>query len=114
MDNGGADERFRRSTLIEHTRVDLNEFLETAGDKIIHIGRMFPRMTATGPVEFRMGATDTPNGQLVWRPWQIFDDGYAVDFHGAGRYLSYQIRPKDGSQFALSSMDLEFSVVGEQ
>ncbi len=110
--------RFRRDVFIEHSRIDLKEWLPVAGDKVVYISRAYPRYTGNGRLEIRFGVASTTDSAIQWEPWQEFDmsTDYAVDFRAAGRYLAYQVRPvgQETPSFACSGFDLEWAVVGEQ
>ncbi len=110
--------RLRRNVLIEHERIDLEEWLQTSGDKVVYISRAYPQYSGNGQLEIRFGVANTTNDSVQWEAWQTFDmaTDYAVDFRAAGRYLAYQVRPvgQTTPNFACSGFDLEWAVVGEQ
>ncbi|MDJ0905365.1 MAG: hypothetical protein QNI96_05055 [Woeseiaceae bacterium] len=113
-----GDARFRLNTFIEHSRIDLDEWLQTSGDKVVYISRLYPQYSGKGRLEIRFGVAATTSSSIEWGDWQEFDlaSDYAIDFRSAGRFLAYQIRPftAEAPSFACSGMDMEWAVIGEQ
>ena len=118
LDANIGSSRLRANVLIEHERIDLDEWLPTHGDKVIYISRIYPQFSGKGRLQCRFGVSNTTNDNITWEAWQEFDmaTDYAMDFRAAGRYLSYQMKPytDEFPTVAISGFDIEWAQVGEQ
>ena len=118
LDANIGSSRLRRNVLIEHERIDLEQWLPTHGDKVIHISRVYPQFSGIGRLQCRFGVSNSTNDNITWEAWQefILAEDYAIDFRVAGRYLSFQIKPytNEFPIFAISGFDVEWAQIGEQ
>lgn len=111
----GADTRYRVATLIENSRMDLDEVMKTSADYVKVISRLFPQ--ARGDLQVRFGSSTLPNGSVTWGGWvDCSEADLAADFRVAGRYVAMQIRPKPDTLplIELSGFDLEVGVMGRR
>jgi len=100
---------------LQKLRIDLDEVAGDTG-RVKHISAIYPQMTGTGTVAFRVGGSMGPGEATSWNDLVAFslDDGsYKVDTRVTGRYLDIQIGEWAGSpttnNWALSGFDLEVS-----
>lgn len=118
LDAIAGDPTLRENVLIEHSRLSLAQWLETTGDNVVYISRVYPHFTGKGRVQMRIGTANSTHEGISWDPWVefVFGTDHAIDLRSAGRFLAYQIKPYAGEtpEFALSGMDLEWAVVGDQ
>jgi hypothetical protein len=118
---------YRENALISHTKIDLDEAGDSVGDRIVYVNRIFPQIVGSGVVEFRFGVSTSANSPVEWQETCLFKiskadvndpnesaEDYACDIRVAGRYLAYEMRPIDGSFFAISGMDVEIDTAGEK
>ena len=108
---------FVATTILEHSRMDFDELLGDAGEKIKYLNRVYPQMRGFGTVRWTFGSADTPNSGIRWESPIDFDieNDVAVDIRVSGRYLAYRLEADTrDARFQLAGMDWDIDVTGVQ
>lgn len=109
---------FPRRMHVEHSLVDLDEVLNSVGDTMVYVSRLFPQVNASGgELEFTIGAVAHPSAGVSWGAPVLFDpaNDYAVDLRECGRYLAFRLRSTANTlPCEFSGIDMEMVVIGAQ
>ena len=84
---------------------------------IVEVGYFWPQII--GPVGYTvqvyMGASDTPDGSVLWEgpyDFTIGEDQY-VDFCISGRYISLRVESTGAPSWKFQGYDLDYEIIGQ-
>jgi len=78
------------------------------------ITRIWPRMTSSGPVTFRISGTYNKNDAITWTDY-TFDPStsQSIDCLVKGRYIGIRIQSSTDIEWSLNSFDVEYEMGGK-
>ena len=98
--------------VIEHTKIDLDEFIGTGTNSIKRLKRILPQFTGEGEVDIEVGASNSPTDTPVYKPAYRYVIGqeYKVDRFVTGRYLALRITNRGEANWTLTGLDIEVDI----
>lgn len=102
---------------VEAPKIDLDQVLQRATNKVLHIKRILPQMRGSGAVTIRIGSSRTPSDPVTWKSTKTFniETDYKVDTRVSGRYLALRVESSSNvGYWQLSGFDLEVEEVAER
>lgn len=100
---------------VERTGLLLNDSKTgfPSSGRVQRIREMRIHLEATAGLRVAAGASMSPSGPVEWEPEQVFDPStyHKARFRATGRYFAYRIRSQDEINWALTSIELDHTVV---
>lgn len=79
------------------------------------VTRVYPHAKGSA-FEFRFGSQQSPDGGVIWQPYQIFRPGIdrKLDFRSSGVLIAWSVRSINNEVFRFSGFDIEFTRGGKR
>jgi hypothetical protein len=101
----------------EATKIDLDQVLQRATERVLNIKRIVPQISGNGTVTFYIGSSNSPQAPVLWKNTKVFniESDYKIDCRVSGRYLAIRVESTQPSgQWQLSGFDLDIEEVSER
>lgn len=102
---------------VEAAKIDLDQVLQRATDRVLAIKRIVPQISGIGQVTFRIGSSSSPQAPVSWKNTKVFniETDYKIDTRVSGRYLAIRVESDTANgQWKLSGFDLDVEEVAER